>query len=90
MELTNARVLITGGSQGIGLETARLLSSKGALVAICGRNKAVLERAAEETGAIAIQADVSKEDQVVELIRRVCGEWEDYNCTDKQCRVWIF
>jgi 3-oxoacyl-[acyl-carrier protein] reductase len=79
MELTNARVLITGGSQGIGLETARLLSSKGALVAICGRNKAVLERAAEETGAIAIQADVSKEDQVVELIRRVCGEWEDYN-----------
>jgi 3-oxoacyl-[acyl-carrier protein] reductase len=79
MELINARVLITGGSQGIGLETAKLLSAKGALVAICGRDKTKLEKAAAETGAIPILADVSKEDQVIEMIRRVTGEWDDYN-----------
>lgn len=79
MELVNARVLITGGSQGIGFETARLLSSKGALVAICGRNKSNLEKAAKETGAMPIHADVSKEDQVIEMIRKITGEWEDFN-----------
>jgi 3-oxoacyl-[acyl-carrier protein] reductase len=79
MELINAKVLITGGSQGIGLETAKLLSSKGAMVAICGRNKTQLEKAAKETGAIPIQADVSNEDQVIDMIKRVTGEWPDFN-----------
>ena len=44
--LQNAIAVVTGGSSGIGLETARLLLGEGARVAICGRDAGRLERAA--------------------------------------------
>ena len=79
MDLKNAAVLVTGGSCGIGLETARLLRSRGARVAICARHKGMLESAAKEIGALPIVADVSKEDDVQQLIGAVVKEYSDYN-----------
>jgi len=70
MELKSARVLVTGGSSGIGLATAKRLVSAGALVAICGRNGERLRAAAKSTGAVAIEADVSREADVARLSRR--------------------
>ena len=37
MDLKTAKVLVTGGSSGIGYATAQLLRDRGAEVAICGR-----------------------------------------------------
>ncbi len=68
MELKDARILITGGSSGIGLETAKRLIEKGASVVISGRDKIKLETAAEQIGAIGILADVSKEQDVIHLV----------------------
>lgn len=68
MNLDGARVLVTGGSSGIGKETARALVGRGARVAICGRDASKLARAAEEIGAAGIQADVSREDDVTRLV----------------------
>jgi 3-oxoacyl-[acyl-carrier protein] reductase len=79
MDLKNAAVLVTGGSCGIGLETARLLRSRGARVAICARHNDILEAAAKEIGALPIVADVSKEDDVQRLIGAVVKEYSDYN-----------
>src|SRR2546423_886581 len=79
MDLNNAAVLVTGGSCGSGLETARLLRSRGARVAICARHGDILETAAKEIGAIPIIADVSKEDDVQRLIGAVVKEYSDYN-----------
>ena len=51
MNLKNARILITGGSSGIGLATARLLIEGGARVCITGRDPDKLIKVADEIGA---------------------------------------
>ncbi len=61
MELSGARVLITGGSEGIGFGIAKALKEKGAQVAIMGRNEEKLSKAAQELQVMAIQGDVSQE-----------------------------
>lgn len=59
MNLTTAKVLITGGNSGIGAAVAEILVAAGAKVAISGRNLATLEAVAERLGVVAIQADVT-------------------------------
>jgi NAD(P)-dependent dehydrogenase (short-subunit alcohol dehydrogenase family) len=61
MRLANKTALITGGSSGIGLATARVFLAEGARVAITGRNNTKLDAAVEALGAdvLAIQADVT-------------------------------
>jgi 3-oxoacyl-[acyl-carrier protein] reductase len=59
-DISGKKVLITGGSSGIGRATAKELISKGAIVSITGRNKEKLERVASEINAIPIHLDVSK------------------------------
>jgi len=48
MKTTGNVILITGGSSGIGLETAKLFSQKGNQVIITGRNAERLEKAAAQ------------------------------------------
>ncbi len=61
MELRNARVLITGGSEGIGRGIAEALLARGAQVAIMARDEAKLNHTATEIGAVAVPGDVSRE-----------------------------
>ena len=64
MKIQNSKILITGGNSGIGKAAAKLLSENGANVAITGRDKTRLEKTAKEINALAIHADVSKEEDV--------------------------
>src|SRR5260221_12633590 len=48
--LKDKRALITGGTSGIGLETARQFLNEGARVALTGTNPATLEAARQELG----------------------------------------
>ncbi|MDA8669745.1 SDR family oxidoreductase [Flavobacteriales bacterium] len=58
--LSGKKVLITGGSSGIGKATAIDLVGKGAIVCITGRNRVKLDKVASEINAIPIHLDVSK------------------------------
>jgi len=79
MDLKTAKVLVTGGSSGIGLATARYLSAAGARVAICGRKAATLDAAAKSANAIPIVADVSREADVQRLVERAIRELGGYD-----------
>jgi len=77
--LKGKRSLITGGTSGIGLETAREFLSEGARVAITGRNPATLEAARKELGSdvLIIPADASDaaaQKAVAEATRQAFGQ----------------
>jgi 3-oxoacyl-[acyl-carrier protein] reductase len=59
MKINNSRVLITGGSSGIGKETAKQFIAKGAKVVITGRDESKLNEVANEIGAIPLAFDIS-------------------------------
>jgi len=79
MDLKNAKVLVTGGTSGIGYETAKELIRHGAKAAICGRNKETVEKAAKELGAEGIIADVSNEHDVVNMVNTVIKKFGNFN-----------
>jgi len=59
MKIKDSKILITGGSSGIGKAAAQLLKDSGAKVVITGRDKAKLEKTAKELGVFPIHADVA-------------------------------
>lgn len=67
MDIKNAKVIITGGSSGIGYETASVLSQQGAQVVICGRNEDALRKAADELKVTGFVADVSNQQDIERL-----------------------
>lgn len=67
MNIHDAKVLITGGSSGIGYATAKLLKENGAEVVICGRHDDTIQKAAKELGISGFKADVKNESEVKEL-----------------------
>jgi NAD(P)-dependent dehydrogenase (short-subunit alcohol dehydrogenase family) len=68
--------VITGGSSGIGLATAKLFRQTGAKVAISGRNQKSLDEAVKELGAgvLAVRSDVSKLTDLDLLFDTVTGK----------------
>jgi 3-oxoacyl-[acyl-carrier protein] reductase len=79
MDVSKGKALVTGGSSGIGLETARQLRARGAQVAICGRHESRLKEAASSIGALAIHADVAREADVAQMVRRVIDTFGGYD-----------
>ncbi|WP_347552472.1 glucose 1-dehydrogenase [Pseudalkalibacillus hwajinpoensis] len=70
LNLKNRRVLITGGSKGIGKAIAKAFYEEGAKVGICARNREDLEQAKSEIGEnLAIfEADITEERTRAQLI----------------------
>lgn len=71
--LTNCRVVVIGGSSGMGLATAKLLSTEGAQVIIASRSLGKLDEALRviSGNSEARQLDFSKEDAVREFFSSI-------------------
>ena len=89
MQLKDKKVVVVGGSSGIGLSTAELARREGADVIIASRNEEKLDAAAKTLNAIAIPADVTSDDSVAELFRR-CGPVDHVVVTAAQLRTGPF
>ena len=69
MDVKGKVAIVTGASSGIGLETAKLLSKKGAKLALVARSKEKLEHLTKELpDSIAIVADLSMVQEVENMI----------------------
>ena len=89
MLLAGKKVVVVGGSSGIGLATAELARSEGANVVIASRNAERLKVAAERLGVTAIPADVTSDDSVKQLFQK-CGTVDHVVVTAAQLRSGPF
>jgi uncharacterized oxidoreductase len=80
MKTINNTVLITGGSAGIGFETAKSFAENNNHVIIIGRNQQRLDKAvALLKNATAIKSDVSKAEDVEKLVVRLHKDFPQLN-----------
>lgn len=75
MELKDKVAIITGGSGGIGIETAKLFAKEGAKLVLVDLKQETLEEAAKELALdpedyLLIVTDVSKEENVVDYVKQ--------------------
>jgi 3-oxoacyl-[acyl-carrier protein] reductase len=90
MNLKNSIALITGGSSGIGRAVAQSLAASGGRVAITGRDRGRLEKAARELGVHPILADVAIEADVERTYREVLQQFGDLDILVNNAGVGVF
>ncbi|HWA72421.1 MAG TPA: SDR family NAD(P)-dependent oxidoreductase [Polyangiaceae bacterium] len=79
-ELSGRRILITGASRGVGLETTRLFLAEGAEVLAVARDASRLERAARELSAYGgrlstLAADLESPSAIAPIVAAVQQRW---------------
>jgi len=85
MQLVGKKVVVVGGSSGIGLATAELAHSEGADVIIAARNEQRLEAVASKLKLSAVTADVTSDESIANLFKR-CGPVDHVVVTAAQLR----
>jgi len=71
LKLKGKVAIVTGGSRGIGFETAKTFSENGAKVIITSKNSEQLAKAANQlTNVIPISADITNEEEVRSVIEK--------------------
>lgn len=76
-DFKNKKVVITGGTSGIGLATAKKFLEAGAEVLITGRNQQKLEKIKDQLGknVIVLQSDVSDMSDIDKLTDKISELW---------------
>ena len=75
MNLENLPALVTGGGSGMGAVTARMLSGRGAQVAVLDRDIDAARRTAQQIDGLALEADVSSAQSVEVALQQIIDKW---------------
>lgn len=79
MDLRDNTILITGGSEGVGLALAQMLAPRNTVI-ICGRDEAKLARARERVGGVHTEAcDVTDVAQRHAMVQRLLHQYPRLN-----------
>src|SRR5476651_140961 len=89
MLLAGKKIVVVGGSSGIGLATAEMAKKEGAEVIIASRNAERVKSAAVKVGATGITTDVTNDDSVAQLFK-TCGVVDHVVVTAAQLRSGPF
>ena len=89
MLLAGKKVVVVGGSSGIGFSTAELAKQQGADVIIASRNAERLNAAAVKLGVKGIAADVTSDESVASLFK-LCGAVDHVVVTAAQLKTGPF
>jgi NAD(P)-dependent dehydrogenase (short-subunit alcohol dehydrogenase family) len=89
MQLAGKKIVVVGGSSGIGLATAELAKQNGATVVIASRSEEKLNAAAGSIGAQAIRVDVTSDESVASLFGQ-CGAVDHVVVTAAQLKTGPF
>ena len=70
MDVANKVVIVTGGANGIGKALCKRFAAEGAKVVVSDLDLAASQAVADEVGGYAVACDVSKEDQIINLVEQ--------------------
>lgn len=79
MELNTAKVIITGGTSGIGYAIAKELKAKGAEVLVTGRDQLKIDATKKELGVFGFKADMQSEKDIIALMEYAKDRMGDFN-----------
>jgi NAD(P)-dependent dehydrogenase (short-subunit alcohol dehydrogenase family) len=90
----NRVIVITGGSTGIGKETARLFAGKGAIAIAVSRNIEKLRKTKEELGKEELNlniyaCDVSKDQEVKSVVSTIIDTYGSIDILINNAGAWL-
>lgn len=88
MELKNKVVVITGGTKGIGKALAISFKNNNANVVICGDREEEFEDVSNK-GILAVRADVTKEDELNNLLNIVVKKFDHIDLWINNAGIWM-
>lgn len=89
MNLKDKVVVITGGSRGFGKTLTEFFVREGSKVIISSNNKKEIENTAKEIGVLGIYADVTKEEDLTNLVNEVIEKLGGIDIWINNAGLWI-
>jgi len=89
MTLSNKIIVITGASKGLGQALALALAKEKAKLVLSSHAKKELAKVSQQTGALAMSADVTKESQVKALAKKAVKKFGRLDIWINNAGIWL-